>query len=295
MTDEQGQASVEWVGLLLLVSLALGGVVAFAPRVDGRSLGGFLAHRMVCAVRLGCDDGDASLARMYGRREAALVRANAPGLAYESGEPSLPVDFRHCRRLACAAAPDDRDLDSHRSSRGEPATVFTHVVRRRGHLYIQYWLYYPDSNTTLLASDKLWNHSPLRLAGRYPGFHLDDWEGYEVRTDRDGSVWARATSHGHWQACKWSKCRDRWTRSSGWSRVSRGSHAGHIPGELRGRRGRFRSWLPGRELRERTSTAEGLRLVPLESLDWSAYRPLDEDIAPPWEKGAWGDPEGGRP
>src|SRR2546423_1741066 len=79
------------------------------------------------AVAGGCDDGDRDLARAYGARTAALVRRNAPSLVYEPGEPSLPVDWRRCRAHRCADAPDDRDLDVHRSRAGQPATVFTHV------------------------------------------------------------------------------------------------------------------------------------------------------------------------
>jgi hypothetical protein len=293
MRSERGQASVEWVGLVLLASLSFGGFAAAVPRVDGRSLGGFLAHRIACAVRRGCDDGDSALARVYGSRDAALARAYAPSLVYEPGEPSLPVDYRRCRRRACADAPDDRDLDAHRSSAGQRATVFTQRWRSHGRLYIAYWLYYPDSNSTFLGSDKIWNHSALRYLRGYPGYHLDDWEVAVVRFDRDGSVWARSSAHGHWQSCKWRSCRGRWVRASGWSRVSRGSHAGHIPGRRRGRR--FRPSLPGRDLRERTTTSEGLRFVPLESLDQGAYRRLSGGPAPPWEKETWTDLEHGRP
>jgi hypothetical protein len=291
--SQSGQASVEWLGLVLLASLAFGGLDVAAPRLDGRSFGGFLAHRIVCAVRGGCDDGDAALARAYGPGDAALARELAPSVVYERGEPSLPVDYRRCRRHACADAPDDPDLDAHRSRAGQQATAFVQRWRSRGRLYIGYWLYYPDSNTTLLHSDWAWNHSPLKLVHGYPGFHRDDWEVVVVRIDRDGTVWARASSHGHWQACKWLACRGRWVRASGWSRVSRGSHAGHIPGTRR--HGRFRPSLAGLDLRERTSTAEGLRLVPLESLNWGAYRRLGEDVKPPWEKESWGDLEHGRP
>ncbi len=310
MRSEDGQASVEWIGLILLVSVGLGGLAMFVAPVDGRSVGGFLAHRIVCAARRGCDDGDAALASAYGRRDAALVRAYAPSLVYEHGEPSLPVDYRRCREHACADTPDDHDLDTHRSSAGQPATVFTRRLRRHGRLYIAYWLYYPDSNTAVLGSDKVWNHSPLRLARGYPGFHRDDWEAAVIRIDPDGSVWARASSHSHWQGCKRFACRGRWVRSSGWTRVSRGSHAGHIPGELRPplpvppsrwpmrrkrRRARFQPIFPGIEVRERTSTAEGLRLVALETLDQPAYRPLDNDVQPPWQKGSWSDLEKGQP
>jgi hypothetical protein len=293
--SEGGQATVEWVGVVLLVCLAAGATLMVTPAVDGRGFGGALAHRIVCAARGGCADGDATLARAYGPLDAALVRDHAPGLVYERGERQLPVDYARCRTPACATAPDERDLDAHRSDAGERATAFTRVLRRGGSTYLQYWLYYPDSNTAWAASDEIWKRSRvLPLLGRvlrgtpdYPGFHRDDWEGYQLRIDPDGSTWARASSHGHYQGCKEAACRDRWMRATGWTRVSRGSHAGHIPAELFGRR----SLLPGSGLRERTSTAEGLRLIPLERRDPDAYRAQDDDVSPPWRKEVYLDPE----
>jgi hypothetical protein len=182
----------------------------------------------------------------------------------------------------------------------------------------QYWFYYPDSKTTWAASDKAWEGGWLipRLAGivddapRYPGFHRDDWEAYVVRLEPDGSAWVRASSHGHWQGCK--ECKNEWTRRTGWTRVSRGSHAGHIPLRLALPEGRYRvhprqlwvperarpgrRWvpqLPGRDLDERTSTAEGLRLIPLETHDKRGYRPNHDGVSPPWRKDAYRDPESG--
>ena len=298
MRCEAGQATVEWTGLVLVVALVLGALPAIAIDVDGRSLGGFLAHRMVCAVKGGCRDGDAQLARAYGERDAALVRRLAPGVVYEPGERQLPVDYRRCRARRCAEAPGSRDADVHRTTAGERATVFVRLLRRGGRRYIQYWLYYPDSNTTLPGSEGMWRYSPLaRAVSRvskgdwdYPGYHRDDWEGYQLRVERNGDVYARATSHGHYQGCKRRSCRNRWTRPTGWTRVSRGSHAGHIPFVLR--RGRpARPSYPGRHVRERTSTAEGLRLIPLERVRRRAYRPLDRDITPPWRKRVYSDPE----
>jgi hypothetical protein len=312
MRCERGQATIEWTAAVLMVSVALGGMTAFGPRVDGRSFGGFLAHSIVCAVKGGCDAGDDQLARAYGDRDAALVREYAPNLVYERGSYSLPVDYRECREHRCSDAPDDPDLDAHLSTRtGTPATAFTHVTRRDGETFIQYWFYYPDSNSTVAGSKRLWSLSPgARLAtkvvtgkSRYPGFHPDDWEGYQVRIDASGRVRVRATSHRGYQWCKQRRCKNRWGAWTGWTRVSRGSHAGHIP---------LRSWVketrlvpdwppvrrrhayaplePGRDLHERTTTGEGLRLVPIETLDTSSYEPLDEGIKPPWEKGVYEDP-----
>ena len=324
MTTQRGQASVEFVALALLSCLILNSLFALNSGFDGRSLGGFVAHHFVCAVSGRCDRDEAELADAYGARGAATARALAPSLVYERGERQLPVDWRECRRAACAAAPDDPDLDAHlggagsRAARRTRATAFTRVLHRRGRLYIQYWLYYPDSNTALSGSDKVWDRSywlpRLRrlVSGTpgYPGFHRDDWEGAFVRVDPDGGIWLRATSHGQVQGCKWRACHDRWVRSTGWIRVSRGSHSGHVPYrsvprwvDLR-KTGNRRyvpktgpprrvPLLPGRDLRERTTTGEGLRLVPLETLERRRYAPLDPDVRPPWRKDAYREPESG--
>ena len=170
----------------------------------------------------------------------------------------------------------------------------------------------------LAGSDALWDraweallrHGLVGQPPAYPGFHRDDWEAYAVRLGPDGRVWVRASSHSHWQGCKELRCKNRWTWRSGWARVSRGSHAGHIPirYELRG----SPRWvhprhvpllreprpdprriplLPGHDLNERTTTGEGLRLIPLETLDRRDYRPLDEGVRPPWQKEAYREPE----
>lgn len=316
MRCERGQATIEWVGLVLLASLVLGALATVVPVIDGRSFGGFLSHRIFCTIQGRCDPGQAELARAYGDEDAALLRAYAPDVVYEPGEDSIPVDFRSCREAACAAAPDDPDLDVHRSDAGLPATVFTRLIRRDGNVYLQYWFYYPDSNSTVARSDDLWDLGPKQFGfGEYPGYHRDDWEGYQVRLDHSGEATVRTTSHGHYQWCKQSECHDLWGPRTGWTRVSRGSHAGHIPLERQtvprrkgrspppsapGRAGgahrgpptyRYEPSLPGLDVRERTSTADGLVLVPLETIDRSTYRPRDEDISPPWEKEVYEDPE----
>lgn len=287
MHVERGQASVEWVALVTVAALLLGALLTAAGTVDGRSFGSGLAHRFVCAVKGGCDDGDDALRSAYGKRDAELVRRHLPGLVFEPGERQLPVDWRDCREPDCANAADDRDLDAHRSEAGLPATVFTRLLRRGDRRYIEYWFYYPDSNSTFAGSDKIWNHTPVGdIAGlvtgsdRYPGFHPDDWEGAIVRVDPDGRAAIRVTSHGHWQWCKHRRCVGEWGPATGWTRVSRGSHAGHVPvGQL-----------PGRDLRERTTSSDGVRLVPLEGIDKRGYRRLDPGISPPWEKDAYRNP-----
>ena len=319
MSCERGQATIEWVGLVLLAAVALGVAASAVGLIDGRSFGGFLSHRWVCTVRgSACPDASErrQLVRAYGPTDAELVRRFAPDIVYEPGEREVPVDYRDCRDPACARVPDDRALDAHSTDSGRRVTVFTRVVHRGGRTYAQYWFYYPDSNSTVLGADKLWKALPAVQVGgrrlekpRYPGFHLDDWEGYEVRVDRDGTTAVRATSHGHLQWCKQPECRSRWGSRTGWTRVSRGSHSGHIPlkrtvtGRPRGGGGRpwapggrlhvgYRPQIPGVNLRERTSTSEGQRLVPLETLDHGRYRRRAKGVSPPWQKSHYSDPEG---
>jgi hypothetical protein len=281
--------------------------VAFGPRVDGRSFGGFLAHTLACAAHGGCTGAADQLARVHGRADAELLRRYAPGLVYEPGTYTLPVDPRECRAHECADAPDDPDLDVHASTRGRvPATAFTHVVRRDGATYLQYWLYYPDSTSTVANVAGAWNtlervvDTASREPGRhpYPGFHPDDWESVQVRIDPDGSEWVRASSHHDYQGCKRRVCRNQWTPLTGWSRVSRGSHAGHIPlreqgggiewtgGAIRRVPPRYSPSYPGVDLRERTTSAAGLRLIPVDSLP----RDMTFAISPPWRKKVYVDP-----
>jgi hypothetical protein len=305
MGDQRGQASIEWIAAVLCVALTLGGLGARLGDVDGRSYGGWLAHTLVCAVRGGCAEERDALVAAYGA-EADLVRRYAPSLVYEPGTYTLPVDFRDCRSHDCADAPDDPDLDTHRSKRGLPATAFTHVVRRDGETFVQYWLYYPDSTSTVAGAAGVWRAADGWARGKlpdYPGFHPDDWESVQVRVGRDGRVSMRASSHHGYQWCKQRACKNAWGAWTGWSRVSRGSHAGHVPtvtegGPRRGRRGRLiargrtrvRPAIPGIDLRERTSTGAGLKLIPIESIDTSAYRALDPGIKPPWKKRVYDDP-----
>jgi hypothetical protein len=279
MRSERGQAALEWVGMVLLVYLACAAALAAgAGAIDGRPLAAELARALVCAVRGGCT-GDDALRDAYGQRDAALVREYAPNIVYEPRTRTLPVDFRRCRSHRCSDAPDEEGLDVHRAGgrRGAEATVFTRVLRDRGETFIQYWLYYPDSTSTWMGSAGIWNTLVEPVVGeRYPGFHRDDWESVQVRIGPGGEARTRASSH-HWhQGCKQRRCRNRWTEWTGWSRVSYGSHAGHIP-------------QPARDPDERTTTAAGVRLVPIEGLS-AAERATEFEVTPPWEKRVYRDP-----
>ncbi|HEV2726640.1 MAG TPA: hypothetical protein VGV34_00005, partial [Solirubrobacterales bacterium] len=95
MKSERGQGTVEWVGLVLLVSVLALGLIAAGARVPGASLVRALADRIVCAAALadGCGDEPALIAA-YGTEVGKLVRRQMPMLVFEGGSRALPVDFR---------------------------------------------------------------------------------------------------------------------------------------------------------------------------------------------------------
>jgi hypothetical protein len=163
MQSERGQGTVEWVGLVLLASVAMLGLVAAGARVPGAPLARALVDRILCAASLvdGCGDGPALIAG-YGSEVGRLVRQQMPVLAFERGSRGVPVDFRFCRSSECGDASGEGMV--HRTDQGLPVTAFVHVVdcrdeaaeraeaegadcsgEREGNLYIQYWTYYADS------------------------------------------------------------------------------------------------------------------------------------------------------
>jgi hypothetical protein len=242
---ERGQATTEWIALVLLVSLLLAGLLAAtAARVLTTDLTRAIAARLVCAARLfdACSE-PSELVAAYGPELAAAVEESAPEIAYEAGMSELPVDFRSCRGGRCGHGPQAGRVWS--SDTGEPAVAFVHVVdcrtaeareagERRGYdcsggragsLYVQYWLYYGDSATAP------WSDLPGR-----PGFHRDDWESYQVRIGENESE-ARASSHHsyayrgglvNWLSDAGVITKAAWGEATGRLYVSSGSHAGHV-------------------------------------------------------------------
>jgi len=284
---ERGQSTVEWVGLVLLVSLAILAAGAAAGGVPGADLARAVASRLVCAVRVAgaCERRTDALAAEYGAELAALAREHAPSIQLAAGADQLPVDHRDCREVACAAV--SRSGSLWRTDEGLPATAFTRVIdcrpaaagdgeaggadcsgERAGRVYVQYWLYYPDSRT------EPWGER---------GYHPDDWESLQVRIG--ATVDGRASSHhsynyrggiGNWASDAGISPKPGWGPYTGELHVASASHAGHVNGEGRGRRR-----VPGRRL----------RLVPIEPLGAAAGSDHDFAVTPPWLKPVYRDPE----
>jgi hypothetical protein len=302
---------VEWIGILLLATLLLGGsIAAAARRAPGGSVARAVAERIVCAAHLSdACAGESELDAAYGAEVAALVREHAPRIRYERGMTALPVDYRRCREDPCSSGSPSGSI--WRSSAGEPVVAFVHVVdcrpvaiartRRAGAdcsgprgdtLYLQYWFYYAGSATAegRVIDDQI---RALSTALGKPSFHEDDWESYQLRL-RPGVAEARASAHhgyvydldGGWRPQVRSRRDDSvrvrapWPKQ-GWGPetrtlyVSGGSHAGNV----RATRGVAR-----------TTPRERLSLIPLEPI--AARRPAERfAVTPPWLKQVWRDPE----
>lgn len=291
---ERGQGTVEWVGLLAVVALAFVAFVAAGARVPGVELARAVASKMLCAAALAERCGDEPvLIATYGDEVGRLVRRHAPALLFERNSRALPVDFRRCRRSACADG-SARGLVTHTDA-GLAVTAFVRVVDcrvscdgpRRGNLYLQYWFFYVDSATL----------RGVPVAGER-GYHRDDWESLQVRIRPGGRVDARASSHHGYNHARsvanlgsdagWApvrtaaetvgaRPRNGWGPATGMLLVSGGSHAGNADGFPR---------------IDRVTPGGRIHLVPLESIagdaDAAGHRFA---VTPPWRKRAWRDPE----
>jgi len=286
LRDARGQASPEWLGVVLLVALLFAGMVAAGVSVPGADLARALAEKLRCAASLGtgCGGEPTELVLEYGPEVAEAVADNVPLLLYEEGMLSLPIDYRECRDVACAQGAA-AGLAAETNG-GHPVTLYSHVVDCRepgapvpheadclgdatGNLYLQYWAYYPDSAT-----------APFGKAG----YHPDDWESFQVRIGPD-EVRERASSHHGYNGAGgdplndtgWFGGKSAWVDATGRYWISSGSHAGRVGTH----EDYARHTPPGR-----------VRVIPIESLrdEWDDYVGSPDHL-PAWLKDVYLDPE----
>ncbi|MGV1049573.1 MAG: hypothetical protein ACOYD4_13750 [Solirubrobacterales bacterium] len=302
MDAERGQGTVEWVGTLCCVSLLMLGLVAVGVRVPGADLARSIASRVLCAASLadGCGDEPVLIAA-YGTEVGKLAREHMPTIVFERGSRAVPVDFRRCRETSCGDGAGEGLV--HRTDARLPVSAFVHVVdcrageaeeseaagadcsgSRAGNLYLEYFTYYADSATL----------RELPVVGE-EGFHLDDWEGVEIRIGPDGEADERASSHDGYNyelgAANWgsdagigffkdvaeavgARNANGWGPETGLLLVSGGSHAGNAAGDHD-----LDRFIPGRRV----------HLIPLEPI--AAGDTPTFAITPPWRKHLWLDPE----
>jgi hypothetical protein len=286
MRSERGQGTVEWVGMLLMVALAMLTIVAAGVRVPGLGLARAVADRMLCAAALadGCGD-EPTLIASYGTEIGELVRRHMPTLVFEAGSRAVPVDFRRCRDTRCGDGASEGLVQ--KTDAQLPVTAFVHVVdcregqetagadcseQRAGNLYVQLWLYYADSATL----------RGMPVVGA-KGYHEDDWESVQLRFGPDGEVDERASSHhgfnysrgkGNWGSDAGITSHDGWGPETRLLFISGGSHAGAAFGfsEV-----------------ERVTPGDRVHLIPLEPI--AANSAADFAISAPWSKQVWFDPE----
>jgi hypothetical protein len=170
-----GAATVEHVGLVMLLALlivgAVAAVVAAPPTEEARRLGSTLDRRIRCPARLPDPCWQDPLTEAYGRPLAGLVRALAPQprpVAGAAGVPLLPVDFRYCRTESCAVPGDRVGL----TQSNRRVTAFTSVVdgrRSGGGVVVSYWLYRPG-----IGWDRTVRHASSADVERYASTPLLD-------------------------------------------------------------------------------------------------------------------------
>jgi hypothetical protein len=145
---ERGAASVESVGLALLIALLALAAAAAAlagPLRGGPELASTVARKIRCASQLPGPCWRDPLTLAYGRALGGVVRALAPhpsAQAGPSGAGLVPVDFRVCRRESCATAIGSPRL----TASNRRITAFTSVQDRRrqaGRVEVFYWHYRP--------------------------------------------------------------------------------------------------------------------------------------------------------
>ena len=293
IADESGQGTVEWMGLILLVSLAMAALAALAGlSLPGAVVARAVAERLICAVGLGdCAAAPGSLLdAAYGDRVAATVRDLAPEFLYEESMTELPVDYRRCRDDPCSNGSASAG-EVAETVAGLRATAFVHVVdcrpdaieatqaqgldcsgERAGRLYVQYWAYYPDSQTDPFGER---------------GYHRDDWESFQVKV-APGESLARASSHHsynyaggplNWVSDTGIDPKPGWGPYEGTYHVSAGSHAGHVDGDPD-----EPMWTPG----------AALTLIPIEPIAAAGTDDALFAVTPPWLKDVYSDPESER-
>lgn len=299
---ESGQASVEWLGLILVLAGLFALLGSGVGRLEVAGIAHSIHRSLLCAVASADDCPGESRLAMYGSEVESLIRHLVPEIRFGRDPLGMPVDFRVCRSPACAVPATGAE----KSGAGEPLTLFTRVIDCRraarrgvvrcdgpaeGNLYLQIWAYFPESAT--------FRGVPL-LSER--GHHRHDWESVQFRIEPDGTVSQRASSHaghnhtrsvGNWPSDAGIDLPPRLDRllgresPGGWGPwtgkwlIEGGSHAGNVADG--GIPDRYPVRVPGRDA----------ALVPLEGIRGDALvRPARfGPITPPWRKRLWTDPE----
>lgn len=156
--SDRGSATVEQVGIILLIAVLFATLVAIwltgVKEPPGRQLGQRIANRIACGPRAPGVCRQHPSVSAYGWSVARAVRLLAPPVAAVSGpggEALIPVDFRYCQRSSCAI-PVTGSRGAELTTANRRSTFFTEVTRESpgsgsgaaGSVRITYWLYRPS-------------------------------------------------------------------------------------------------------------------------------------------------------
>jgi hypothetical protein len=255
---ERGQGTIEYVGLLGMLAV-LAAVLAIAIAGDAPSIP--WSQLLRSPRHTHTPDERALRNPLLG----ALIASAAPSIVLErdafGDDLAVPVSDA-CRYPGCAAYGKAH------------CVLYVHVVKTPVRMVLEYWTYYPRSQT---------DHLPLRVL---QGFHHDDWEGLEVAFSGTGQLLgARGSAHLGWNGAGpwWDERRDNWAPYGGVIYRAAGSHAiGLRRGDLD---------LAG------DGWNGDLAVVPAAACDLRAAdragraaRVFDPGAVAPWDKQAWSDP-----
>lgn len=165
MREEGGQASVEWIGLVLLVAIALAALARFAPSAEGQSL----ASTLVQAVS---QPGVAGM-RSEKRKDSLAPRSEPSRRETFTVPPLVPVG-RRAERAPRAAPPGERALLRWVRQWGEPA-VAARLRRGAGLAWRRAWL-------GCLAYERA-RYGFLHPESRFPGHTIRRSEALRIAND----------------------------------------------------------------------------------------------------------------
>ena len=100
MREERGQASIEWIGAVLLVALALTGLARLASRVEAADLATSPLRTTICAARSGCAEQRLAAPERARDRRTVIV---PPLLPVHPGERRSARTPRLLRQLGSRA------------------------------------------------------------------------------------------------------------------------------------------------------------------------------------------------
>lgn len=154
-TEQTGSATVEQVGIVLLLAAVFAGLIATTVtgviEPPGHGLGIRIANRIACGPREPGVCRQHPAVSAYGWPVARVLRWLAPDPVARTGPGGsllAPVDFRYCQQPGCAVPAGNGKL----TTANRRLTLFTEVRRPAsdssrsgsGSLEITYWFYRPS-------------------------------------------------------------------------------------------------------------------------------------------------------